>query len=186
MLIHVIRHTTPLIEEGICYGQTDLALAKSFNQEKDDVLNKIDNDYDIVITSPLQRCATLAEHIAAKTKTIEPTLMEYNFGDWEMQAWKDLKGEHYQNWMANFVDVQAPNGDSMKSMQKRVIDYWNSLITQPHSKVAIVTHSGVQRLIHAHILETPLEKMFRLQLDFGAVLEVTAHQEENFQTIKHL
>ena len=34
MLIHLIRHTTPDIETGICYGQTDLDVSDSFEKEK--------------------------------------------------------------------------------------------------------------------------------------------------------
>ena len=33
MEIYLIRHTTPLIEKGICYGQTDLDITESFEEE---------------------------------------------------------------------------------------------------------------------------------------------------------
>lgn len=33
MKIYLIRHTTPHIEKGICYGQTDLDVAETFNNE---------------------------------------------------------------------------------------------------------------------------------------------------------
>jgi len=39
--IYLIRHTTPKVEKGICYGQTDLNLADTFEQEKERILKII-------------------------------------------------------------------------------------------------------------------------------------------------
>ncbi|MGK0373917.1 MAG: alpha-ribazole phosphatase [Arenicella sp.] len=186
MLIHLIRHTTPNIKAGICYGQTDLTLADSFEQEADNVLSKLLDRYDVVYTSPLQRCARLAAKLESQTCLTDARLMEYNFGDWELRPWDDFTSEIAKSWMNNFVDQPAPNGDSMLSMQSRVDEFWTDLVTSKHSRVAIVTHSGVQRLIHGHILETPLTHLFRLQLDFGAVLEVNSDNESGLITVKHL
>ena len=186
MLIHLVRHTTPDIEAGICYGQTDLDVADSFKSEKRAVLNKLNNEYDAVYTSPLQRCAKLAKQINSQQHITDKRIMEYNFGDWELLPWDEFKTDIAKHWMNHFVDQPAPNGDSIISMQQRVMSFFNELLTKDHQKVAVVTHSGVQRLIHAHILETPLTHLFRLQLDFGAVLEVNSNQASSLLTIKHL
>ena len=57
MRIHLIRHTTPDIKKGLCYGQTDLDVTDTFEQEKEHVLSKLLGEYDAVFTSPLQRCS---------------------------------------------------------------------------------------------------------------------------------
>ena len=186
MLIHLIRHTTPKIESGICYGQTDLDVVDSFEQEKDVVLSKLLTDYDAVYTSPLQRCSKLAASITGKQRITEPRLMEYNFGDWELRPWSDFKPGEADDWMNNFVDQPAPNGDSILTMQDRVMGFFNELFSKDYQHVAVVAHSGVQRILHAHILETPLTHMFRLQLDFGAVLEIKSDLQNNLLTVKHL
>ena len=186
MLIHLIRHTTPEIEAGICYGQTDLDLAASFEQEKQVILNKTLKHYDAVYTSPLQRCSKLANFIKSENKVTERRLMEYNFGDWELMPWNDFKSAKAKNWMDNFVHQAAPNGESLISMQNRVMFFFNELLKENYESVALVTHSGVQRLIHAHILDTPLTHLFRLQLSFGAVLEVKYEPNSDLLTVKHL
>ena len=186
MLIHLIRHTTPDIEPGICYGQTDLDVVSSFEQEKDIVLSKTLDEYDAVYTSPLQRCSKLAEYINGKYRTIEPKIIEYNFGDWELKPWSEFKTQSAKEWMDNFVTQPAPNGDSMISMQKRVMSFFNELLKKDYQTVALVTHSGVQRMIHAHVLETDLKHLFRLQLDFGAVIEVKSELSSGLLTVKHL
>jgi len=186
MKIHLIRHTTPRVDQGICYGQTDLELAASFDDEKLVVHSKLDMPYDAVYTSPLQRCYKLATSIESKQFQSDGRLKEYNFGDWEMRPWVDFKSDKADDWMRNFVDQPAPNGDSVLTMQGRVMDFWHDLLKKEHQSVALVTHSGVQRLIHASILETPLTHLFRLQLNFGAVLEVEHHSDSNLSTIRHL
>ncbi len=186
MLIHLIRHTTPDITPGICYGQTDLSLTDSFEQEKAEVHNKLLSRYDAIYTSPLQRCALLADSIEAPKRFIDDRLIEYNFGDWELLPWSEFKSEGAKSWMNNFVDQPAPNGDSMISMQQRVMEFFDALLQKNYSSVALVTHSGVQRLIHGYILETSLKHLFRLQLEFGAVLEVNSDLSNGLLTIKHL
>ena len=186
MLIHLIRHTTPDIKPGICYGQADLGLVDSFEQEKTLVHSKLLTSYDAVYTSPLQRCALLADTIKSPNRFIDERIMEYNFGDWELKPWEELKSPDTQQWMDNFVDQAAPNGDSILTMKNRVDDFFDELYTRDYQNVAVVSHSGVQRLVHARILETPLALLFRLQLNFGAVLEIQVNNESKLNTIKHL
>lgn len=186
MLIHLIRHTTPDIAAGICYGQTDLDVTETFEQEVAVIHSKTNTHYDAVYTSPLQRCAKLADTLQAQQRFTDKRLMEYNFGDWEMRPWSEFKSSQTKNWMNNFVDQPAPNGDSIKIMHQRVHDFFTELLKQPYNKVALVTHSGVQRLLHAHVLETPLTHLFRLQLEFGAVLEMQYEPSNELLTVKHL
>ena len=41
MDIYIIRHTTPDIAKGICYGQTNLELTDDFQAESDAILSKL-------------------------------------------------------------------------------------------------------------------------------------------------
>ncbi len=186
MIIDLIRHTTPEIDAGICYGQTDLDLVADYTKEFTAIHKKLLPKYDIVISSPLQRCAKLARSLSCEHLEMEPRMMEYNFGDWELKPWAEFKSQKAQDWMNNFVDQPAPNGDSMISMQQRVIECWEEILQKNHKHIAVVTHSGVQRLIHAHVLDTPLNKMFRLELEFGAVIRTKHDRQTGATTIKHL
>lgn len=186
MLIHLIRHTTPEIATGTCYGQADIPLTKNFSDEKDQVLDKLQPQYDALFSSPLTRCKQLADCIDADSRTTDPRLMEYDFGDWELKPWSDITRPESRAWMDDFVNVPAPNGESIAMMQERVDEFFDELLQQEYEKVALVTHSGVQRLLHARILHTPLQHMFRLQLPFGAVIEVEHKAENGLQTVRHL
>ena len=185
MLIHLIRHTTPNIDTGICYGQTDLELASSFEQEADAVLNKLFDSYDTVFTSPLKRCTQLARKLKANKFVSDKRLIEYNFGDWELRHWDDFTSKEDQQWMGNFIDQAPPNGENMVEMKQRVLEFWYELTKSNYEKVAIVCHAGVIRLIHAEIFSTPLSHVFRLQLDYGAVIEINSDIKLNSCTLKH-
>lgn len=186
MIIHLVRHTTPEVEPGLCYGQTDLELAASFKYESEQVLRKLSNSYDAVYTSPLQRCSRLAAKINTQQRITDERIMEYDFGDWELKPWADFKSADALAWMDDFVDMPAPKGDSMHTMKARVDEFYFELIALDYERVAVVTHSGVQRLLHGLILTTPMSHLFRLQLDFGAVLEIQSYRDSGLQTIKHL
>ncbi len=52
MKIHIVRHTAVDVE-GLCYGQTDVPLKGSFEQEAEIVKQKLKNvPYDAVLSSP--------------------------------------------------------------------------------------------------------------------------------------
>ena len=42
MEIYLVRHTTPAIEKGVCYGQTDLNVAETFEEEVELVLKNLE------------------------------------------------------------------------------------------------------------------------------------------------
>ena len=92
MNITLIRHTEVSIEKGICYGQSDIELANSFEKEKIVIQNKLKPDvFDITYSSPLKRCKKLAKALFADKEIVyDNRLMELNFGDWEGKHWDDI------------------------------------------------------------------------------------------------
>ena len=61
--LYLIRHTTPRIASGLCYGQLDIDVADSFEEEARNVLRYLP-PLELIIASPLQRTYRLAEHLA--------------------------------------------------------------------------------------------------------------------------
>ena len=106
MEIILVRHTTPDIERGICYGQADIGLADNYKNEIKQVIKQLPENIGnyTCYSSPLQRCKTLAESIT-NTITFDDRLKELNFGDWELKSWDAINSEALDNWMTNFVNV---------------------------------------------------------------------------------
>lgn len=175
MSIYLIRHTTPLIEKGLCYGQLDIDVTESFHAEAVQIKNVLPA-IEQVHSSPLIRCHKLASHLFPdQSISLEPSLMELACGEWEGIHWDAIPPEVIDPWMKDFVNVSIPGGESYIQMHKRVTECFTRIAEGP-KPVAIVTHGGVIRSILAHITNTPLADSFgAFKISYGCVikLEVT-------------
>src|SRR5699024_3948215 len=95
MEFYLIRHTTPDIDKGICYGQQDLALADSFSADSRTLRATRPDRYENfrLYRSPLKRCSKLAAELAKDEIITDERLMELDCGAWEGQAWDDINDE---------------------------------------------------------------------------------------------
>ena len=186
MQIYLIRHTTPDISKGVCYGQADIGLADTAQQEINAILNVLPDDFDCVYSSPLKRCTLLASRISTSDSMTDERLKEYNFGDWELTPWDDLKGDSADAWMHDFVNTCAPNGENLQEMNQRVISFFEELLLKDHTSCAVVTHAGVLRIVYAWILNIPLQKIFHLSFNYGTIVRLTIDKSSKATTIQHL
>jgi alpha-ribazole phosphatase len=175
MSIYLIRHTTPLIEKGICYGQLDLDVTDSFEEEAVQIQNALPSAIEQVYSSPLIRCQKLAGFLFPEHNiSFEPDLMELACGEWEGIHWDAIPPEVIDPWMKDFVNVGIPGGESYVQMHKRVTGCFSRII-ESSKPVAIVTHGGVIRSILAHITQTPLVDSFgAFKIHYGCVMQLQA------------
>lgn len=175
MGLTLVRHTQPDIPEGICYGHTDLPLAKSFTREAALVLEKLPRA-DVLVSSPLQRCSRLADAIGAARDLpviLDDRLREMSFGSWEGQAWDDIPRAELDCWSTDFYTARTHGGDSVSMLHKRV-----------HSAVQDYRRTGLSHIVvcHAGVIKAAFAKGttaedFSTHLPFGGVLELTLHTD---------
>ncbi|MCZ2102171.1 MAG: alpha-ribazole phosphatase [Chitinophagales bacterium] len=172
MEIYLIRHTTPIVDKGICYGQTDLDIHPiQFEEELTHIQSKLPEDITHFYSSPLKRCVTLTQRLTTDFET-HKRLMELNFGAWENKKWDEINKTELNQWMADFVNIHPPQGENYITLYKRTLNFLESLLQTSHKHVAIVTHAGNIRSILSYILGLPLENSFRIHLDYGAVVHI--------------
>lgn len=173
MEIYLIRHTTPNIVKGLCYGQTDLDVTTSFVQEAEQILPHLPENISTIYSSPLQRCSKLAQKLfPSQTITYHEHLKEVNCGQWEMQHWDEIPKQDLNPFMADFVNIAMPGGESYIDLYNRVINCYNYISTMP-KPVAIVAHGGVIRSILSHVTNTPLIESFNVfKLYYGCVVKL--------------
>ena len=182
--IYLVRHTTPAVPRGICYGQTDLDVTESFHAETRVIRQHLPASILAVYSSPLKRCALLAKELFPdRPLYLRDELMEIHCGQWEMRAWDDLPKDEIDPWMTDFVQVRIPGGESYLDLHARVTGCWNNISAQrgqssdlgettPADK-AIVAHGGVIRSILCAISATPLIDSFTtFSLHYGCVIRV--------------
>jgi len=181
MEFYLIRHTTPDIDKGICYGQQDIALAESFPEDWKRLRAKLPDRYEgfRIYSSPLERCSKLAVELSENEVITDESLMELDFGDWEGQAWDDINDEKLAQWMQDFVEVKCPGGESYRELYHRVIEWWKQVDKSGNEKVLVVSHAGVIRCLLSHILSLPLENSFRLRVDYGCVSKIVHQNNRN-------
>ncbi|WP_431608733.1 histidine phosphatase family protein [Chryseobacterium sp. 'Rf worker isolate 10'] len=165
MEIHLIRHTAVENPENLCYGFAEMPLRKNYTEDFKEL--DLDEDYNVIISSPSQRCCLLADYFKFEYQTDE-RLREMNFGSWEMKEWTDIPEEEINPWYKDFIHINASGGENLLEMQIRVLSFWQELIQKKDlEKALIVTHAGVIRLILQTVLQFPLENMFAVQIDYG-------------------
>jgi len=172
MEIYLVRHTTPDVANGVCYGQADIGLTSSFDAESKKVVQCLPRDIDVVYSSPLSRCLLLARLIAVKQVVQDARLTEMDFGKWELKRWDEIDRSDLEVWMKDYVHAVPPGGESMQQMNNRVKDFWKDIQKQNHQKIAVVTHGGVIRLLIAQTKRMPLEKIFGIEAGYGEVVKL--------------
>jgi alpha-ribazole phosphatase len=175
MDVYLIRHTTPQVEKGTYYGQCDIALAHTYEQDIYEVRAKLPERLGAVYSSPLTRCVTLARELPTNYFRTDERLMEMSLGDWEMKRWDEIDAKALEHWTNHFDTTAPPNGESFEQLYARVVPFFESLIASDYASVGVVTHGGVIRSILNYLLQIPLKKSFAYELDYGSVTLIDLH-----------
>lgn len=180
MDVYLVRHTTPDVLSGVCYGQADLGLAPSFDAEWALLKPKLAHlDEPLVFSSPLQRCLRLAhktaEHFSFCPVLTDERLLELNFGDWELKRWQDIPQGLVGEWTDAHVQHAPPNGESYLDLHQRASAFLAELIEQQKSEqVLVFTHAGVIRALVTEVLNLPLREASRVDVDYGSVTHISS------------
>ena len=172
MEIYLIRHTPVAVGRSGCYGQLDVDLAPTFEEDYLPYREQLPLDtFDRVYCSPLSRCRRLAAALGIETYTVEERLIELSFGDWEGTEWKALPPEELNGWMADFVRQAPPGGESFQALYDRFADFLTELGESDAERVLLIAHAGIIRCAWSYLLDIPLVHLFRLPIGFGEILQ---------------
>jgi alpha-ribazole phosphatase len=176
MEIYLIRHTTPDIVKGTCYGQADIGTTGSFTQEAACIQQHVPKGIETVYSSPLRRCRQLAEYLFPQSSVVlDDRLKEIHCGDWEMQLWDEIEKAHLQQWLQDSLNSCMPGGESYVQLYNRVRQFFNSLCVHPQP-IAIVSHGGVIRSLLSYINNVALSDSFQaFSIRYGCVIKVQAY-----------
>lgn len=168
MDLFLIRHTSVDVPKGLCYGHSNVPLAKSFESEVEQVLSRLKGvNTDRIYSSPSSRCADLAKKINPFYKT-DDRLMELNFGDWEGLNWDNLTDEYALGWMNDYVNLSCPKGESFQNLMDRFEQFMEE-IENRNEDLILITHSGIIRAAYQHFNNIPFDKLFDVEVSFGSV-----------------
>lgn len=172
MKLYFIRHTSVDVPKGVCYGQSNVPLKPTFEAEAEIVKNQLDDlEFDAVFSSPLSRCRKLARYCGFEDRVQwVDRIKEIYFGDWEMQAWDDIKDDNLTLWYDDWVNRPATGGESLKMVYERVASFLDEVKTENYRNVAIFAHGGVINCAKVYAGLTTLENVFDTVPAYGEIV----------------
>lgn len=185
MQIYIIRHSPVMTDSSVCHGQYDFPIISEEMDKYTKIYKKNINfeEYQI-ISSPLRRCFEFSRCLSKNVNKVDD-LKEFFYGDWEGKEWADIEHDKLDHWMKNYVKVGPPNGESLTNFYER-IDKSLQEIIKKNKNTVIITHAGVMRAILLKSLNIPLEDFFKIQIGYGALIELEIDQNEVIKVKKFL
>ncbi|KAG8152250.1 alpha-ribazole phosphatase [Burkholderia catarinensis] len=191
MDVVLIRHSAVGVEPGICYGRSDVPLAVPADacaQAVQAHLSAIGAPPpEQVWTSPLMRCASVAERLAQAFDVPlrrDAGWQEMDFGAWEMRRWDDIDRAALDAWAADLMHACAHGGESVARFAARVARRVDA-VAQLDGPQWAVTHAGVIRAFASHVLGVPLDTLLSRPVPTGGVVWLRADDDARAWEVVH-
>lgn len=185
--ILLFRHGETANSKEVCFnGHYDVGLSKRGQKQFQhwaDILKQ--ETFNAVYSSDLQRTRNSAQFIGQQ-HGLEPVsyfeLRELSFGTWEGMSVAEVERTYpgqMKERMESVATFQADGGETYSQLQARVIPKFEEIVSRhPNDKIAIVCHGGVNRVILAHLLGIPIDKIFRIHQDYAALNVIQYYDQE--------
>ena len=164
MKLFFLRHTSLNVEIDVFYGQTDLDVSDSFEEEVKLIQKKIknfniDTDSIKVYSSPLKRCIKLTNKLT-ENYIIDERIKEMNLGDWEMKKMSSISKKEKLDWENNLLSFKIPNGESNNEFLKRLKSFLEDIF-KFNEDALIVCHAGSINGMLSLLTKEPFDKMVK-------------------------
>ena len=174
MKVILIRHTSVDVPRGTCYGQSDVPVRDTFEEEAQAVKERLSHypAFDQVYASPLTRARKLAAYCGYPQPRLDNRLKEMYMGRWEMQRFDDIGDPYLQQWYDDFMNLPTPDGESFQTVYRRVAEFLDELKQHDYQRVAVFAHGGVIICagIYAKLFTT--ETAWDNQPPYGGIVEI--------------
>ncbi|MEZ5435699.1 MAG: histidine phosphatase family protein [Pseudomonadales bacterium] len=181
--IDLLRHGE--CEGGHVYrGRLDFPLNENGWQQLRDKTQQLDM-WTHIVSSPLQRCALFADEVAQrcnKPLSVMDGFREVDFGDWEGRLIADVwqeQGSNVRRFFADPENAAPPNGEPMREFERRVVEAWHAMLQSRRGEhVLLVAHGGTIRVLLAHVLAMPLNRIANLEVPYASASRIRIHHND--------
>ncbi|WP_025127028.1 alpha-ribazole phosphatase family protein [Pseudomonas sp. PH1b] len=180
MTLHLdlLRHGETELGGGLRGSLDDRLTELGWQQMHEGVRER--GPWDLVVSSPLQRCARFAEVLAAQLQlplALERNLQELHFGAWEGQsaaALMETDAEGLGRFWSDPYGFTPPEGEPVAAFSQRVLAAIDGLL-QAHvgRRVLLISHGGVMRLLLARARGLPREQLLNVEVRHGALFSLS-------------
>lgn len=153
-------------------------------------------NWDVIFSSPLQRCHFFAINLAEQLEIplqLNMHIKEMYFGDWESISTQSIY-ENEPELLANFwqfpTQYHAPNGESLEQFLQRVQVGFDEIHTQMKihqwNRALVVTHGGVIKLLTCLARHKHLNDLLKMSAELGQLYSVKMYKNDSlcFEEIK--
>lgn len=148
--------------------------------------------WDAIVSSTLSRCAAFASELAQRHTLpleLDARLMEIGFGEWEGRTAEQVTAQDpallRRFWLDPLNNV-PPGAELLIAFRDRVIPAWDEILTRHRGKhILIVGHAGVIRMVVRHVLDMPLQCVFRLAVPHAGITRIRV-ESDGEQTLSTL
>ena len=132
--------------------------------------------WDVIVSSPLQRCLAFAEALGRKHHLpveTEQEFREVGFGSWEGHTREEILAQDPEGYAAFYRDpvhCRPEGAEALPAFGRRVAGAFERTLSR-HSgqRILVVAHAGVIRAAMGHVLQTPPEAWYRVQVDNAGI-----------------
>jgi broad specificity phosphatase PhoE len=178
----IVRHgETTWGVAGRYAGQVDVPLTDRGQRQSRQVARRLAPlTPDVVLTSPLDRCRSTADAIAASLSrrgprcevTVDERLTDQSLGEWTGRSESEIAGR----WPADFrrwrhdVDAAPPAGESLADLRVRCVAATEQAVADHRGRsIVVVSHAAPIRALLTWALGTPVDVAYRLRVDNASV-----------------
>ena len=164
-IIYLLRHAQSVANtKGILAGQDDsVELSKAGFKQAESLISYLSAiKFSKVYSSPLTRCIqTIAPFMEKNSKLdfqVDNRVIEMNYGKWSGRKLAVLSKEpKWKNVQNNPAAVTFPQGESFKSMRKRV-DLALADLKTKNGPILVVTHGDIIKMAITSSLGLPINR----------------------------
>ncbi|GAK83816.1 alpha-ribazole-5'-phosphate phosphatase [Vibrio ponticus] len=154
---YLLRHGKVNGEPAL-YGRTDVRVAPEKQQAICQALLKQDLNIKFVVTSPLKRCADLADLVSQRCPDLavqtNPGFQEIDFGQFDGVAFEELQEQWplLEAFWQNPVQHPLPEAEPLAQFYQRISTAWQTLVEKAEGDTLLICHGGTIRMILAYVL----------------------------------
>jgi alpha-ribazole phosphatase/probable phosphoglycerate mutase len=174
--LYLIRHGSTEGDGKTRYkGSLDVPLSPAGEKEIEKTAEYVNamleasgRELSAVYCSDLSRARRSAEILIVVEK-----LRERNFGQWEGMTFDEIKErwpDAFRAWAKDPLSHSPLDGETTVEVSERVNGALDEILENHDGEaIAIVAHGGVNRAMLCRFMGVPLENIFRIEQDHGAV-----------------
>lgn len=163
-------------EQDKLVGQADLTLsARGREQAESAAAALLGVRVRELLCSPLQRAVQTAQLVGDRCgvpMARDQRLSAMSYGHWQGQTYEALAQEpQYQQFQLRPTDLRPPGGEAAEAVRRRAVAAVEQALGDAAigDVLAVVTHSGIIRMLLGHYLGAPVNSYTRMQVTPGSL-----------------